>query len=1179
MIRLHSRRYLACSAPLAGWLAATVGLFVATSPMTAAAAPEDTVPRTSTAAAGGTISGVIRHPKTKERIPNAIVVLQCTCLQGLQETTTNAEGLYAFKDLPPGTYTVQVLIGQADESKVATLPRGAKFRADFAVDPAEDNVVVVKVRATPVEQTTSTGRTVSMEEFRDIPIGGTTSRDFTAVVESSATVSRDSAGLSLAGTTGAESKYVVEGANVNNPSFGTVGASIVQEFIEEVDVQEAGYDAEFGGVSGGQVQARLVSGTNKLRGTARFTYTPRLAKPRFVISTDSAVLATETPDYALQGVVQIAGPIIKDKLFWSAGVNLTGLKSSLTQSFRARVDKPGTAVGYEDCPFENGDNDCIAGGNYIETREFAQQKFRTGGIAPEAFVKFDWVVNPRHRLSLSFRLSPSFNRRTFRRAPAGFDPGAFGTSLNSDPLGGASLTANGVVNGQFGWDRANSGTVALDYLGRVFDDKIEIRAGGSFSQFAFQEAWRLDDPDLFNLTATQETDADGANLFTLLDRDGAVDLVAGVDEACNGPDLPPGQTCPVRRWLSGGVGDYSHDVSRRVEGRFTLTHFFNALGAHQVKYGAGIEHVARHLVARYSGSNESDFYDNCADGQTGGGEWCYDSGNDEYVINNGARVDNHRLIFVDTDNPEARTSAGRGRIRHEQGELRAIATPLGAGARVDRYDENLSTQNYHVFLQDKWAILSNLFISGGVRWDMQDMRDALGERAMFIWDNVAPRVGVVYDWTDEGRSRLFASYGWFYQNLPLQLNSRVFGGLVNVLRTYRNSDCEGRVASVGGDTFFRYDQGQPTEWCIDYNSNTTQLTEGAVVPKLKGSYTQQFQIGYEQEVIEDLTLGIRWLHSDQGRAVEDISTDGGTNFIIANPGEPVSAKDIDKLQDECNSLASDFAALPMDDPRRPQAASDSLRCATLVESFSRVGTLFNKPVRNFDAFTFEVKKRLARNWLLLASYTYSRLIGNYDGFVDPTTGAVNLGASSQYDIPDVVRNSYGPLSFNSPHRLKLDGFYSFDLKEAGRLILGTSFRFQSGYPISLRGGHNRYPGAFPVYVVPRGMGGRVEPNYGWNLSATYSYPLRGDIELEVSARILNVTNARSVLRVDEVYTFQNTRAIAGGDLEDLKHAKVQSAANPTEFYNRTILARQGNFGVERSFQTPLAGQFEVRVRF
>src|SRR5690606_1142547 len=177
----------------------------------------------------------------------------------------------------------------------------------------------------------------------------------------------------------------------------------------------------------------------------------------------------------------------------------------------------------------------------------------------------------------------------------------------------------------------------------------------------------------------------------------------------------------------------------------------------------------------------------------------------------------------------------------EQGELRAIATPLGAGIRADEYNERLSTQNYAVFLQDKWAILSNLFITAGVRWEIQDMRDITGDRAILIWDNVAPRVGVVYDWTDEGKSRLFASYGWFYQPLPLQLNSRVFGGLVNMRRTFRNADCLGQQVVIDGMPREKYRDGQPTEWRTDFSSSTGQLTEGAVVPRLRGQYNQQFQ--------------------------------------------------------------------------------------------------------------------------------------------------------------------------------------------------------------------------------------------------------------------------------------------------------------------------------------------------
>jgi hypothetical protein len=1139
------------------------------------------VPSTARAADDGTISGVVTNQKTKEKIKNALVVLQCTCLQGTRETQTNDNGLYAFRDLPPGTYTIQVLVGQADVSKVTTLPRSAKFRANFSIDPANEFRRVVRVKANPVRQDTSVGTTVSMEEFRNIPVGASMSRDFTQVVEASATSMRDSAGISLAGTTGAESKYTVEGANVNNPSFGTVGTSIVQEFIETVEVQESGYEAEYGGAAGGQIQARRVSGTNKVRGVARFTYTPRLARPRFIIATDNAVRATETPDFQMQGVIFASGPIVKDKLFWSAGVVGGGQRTSLVQSFHHRVDLDGSG-GYEDCPFENGTNDCAPGTNYIATEKFAEQRFRQGAITTQLIFGLDWAINPRHRIRATVIGNPTFNRRSFRR-PVNFnlDPSAFGTTLNADPLGGGARVANGVVNDHFGWDRLNSTVANVSYLGRVLDDKLEIDAGLSYAQFTRIEAWRVDNPEWRDLPTTQEFNNDGANLFQLLDRDGRLDLVPGVREACNDSGLP-GMACPTRQWMSGGLGDNSEDRTHRVEGNLAFTHFFNAAGSHQLKYGTQIEHVQRRIINRYSGANSDDFYGTCAGmGLQGGGEWCYDPVSDGYSFPmSGQRVNNNRVMFVNTDNPDQRTTAGYGRIRHEQGELRAIATPLGAGARVAAYDEALGSQNYAIFLQDKWAILSNLFITAGVRWDMQDMRDIMGERAVFMWDNVAPRVGVVYDWTDEGRSRLYASYGWFYQTLPLQLGNRVWGGLVNVLRTYRAQDCRpGDAVTVGGQSNDLVFRGQPTEWCSDFASSTTGLTEGAVVPRLRGQYNQQFQMGYEQEVIEDLTLGVRWLHTDLGRAVEDVSPDGGLNFIIANPGEAVSQADINAQVAECDMLQSSLDGLDMDDPGRPGVARDLQRCLFLADAYDKVGNLWDRPRRNFDAFTFEVKKRFAKNWLLTASYTYSRLIGNYDGFVDPITGAINLGASAQYDIPELVRNSFGPLAFNTPHRVIANGFYSFDLQEAGRLTLGTSFRFQSGFPINFKAAHSRYPGLFPIYVLPRGAGGRVEPNYAWNLQVSYAYPLPGDLEIEVAARLINITNAKAVIRVDEVYSFQNTRPVAGGDLGDLKHTKILSATNPTEFFQRDILRPQGNFGVESSFQTPIAGQFDLMLRF
>ncbi len=1116
--------------------------------------------------------GIVTDKTNKQPIAGALVIAQCTCLSGQVEATTNASGAYIFKDLPPGLFTVQVLIGEANQNRILTLKPGRQ-RLDYELDPANRFIDTIVVES-PIITGAGSRTLLRPEQIGKTGAGGV-DRNYSALVEVAPTVIADAGGLRIGGVSSAESKYTLDNANINTPAFGTLSSTIVQEFIETIEVIEAGYDAEYGGAAGGQVRARRVGGTNNWRGTILLRVAPRIAQPRFISATDESLRVAEIADVNAQGVFQISGPIIKDKLYISLGVSPGGQRNTLIQSFYRRRDKDRSG-GYEACPYENGTNDCAAGGNYIDTVQFAQQKFPTGRFDLQWSGTLDWQINQKHRLRLGGGSSPLTFRRTAFRLPPGAEPSAFGTNPAAQ-IGGSSRVAQGVVNDSFGTNFTHVSGASLDYEGRVARDTIEIDATLYYSRYRGVDAWKLDNPALKDIPLTQRTDTQGINLYKLLDREGATTLVPGVDDACNNSNLP-GLTCPTRTWLSGGIGNYSTYVQDRVGGLLSFTHFVSSkrAGSHQIKYGTEIDGVRFRQTTAYSGSNAPDFYQNCPAGQRGGGEYCYDPATNSYEFHNVNRVDNHRAITVNADNPDNRTTLGYGRVRAEQDDLRAIASPIGAGIRAPAYDATLTTQNYALYLQDRWQILSNLYLHGGVRWEMQDMRDLLGRRNVFIWDNVGPRVSLSYDWTDEGKSRLYAGYGWFFNQLPVLLNSRAFGGLVNVTRTYRNSDC--RTPTTGGQP--RSDKAEnPTEYCGDVNSSTTGLTAGSVVPNLKGMYTQQFQVGYEQEIIEDLTVGVHWLHTDLARTVEDVSPNGGLNFVIANPGESVSAGDLSRQQSKCTALQSQYDSTGEEDPGRASVSRELQHCNFLLDAYDRVGRDFTKPTRNYDAWTLRVNKRFARNWLLTASYTYSRLIGNYDGFVARNTGAINIGASTQYDIPDLVRNSFGPLFDNRPHIAKLDAFYTFDLRKSGRLTVGGSFRFQSGSPVSLYVDHNRYQGQFLTYLLPRGAGGRMEPQYFGNLSISYAYPLRKTLELEFTARLANITNAKAVLRIDEVYSFSQARAIAGGDFQDLQHAKVQSPNAPTAFFRPTIVPRQGNYGVQTVFQQPVQAQFELRLRF
>jgi len=103
-----------------------------TSPVSPSILPEAKV--TYDADVAGTVRGHVRHRTTDAPLGNAIVLLRSSNIPDL-EMTTDDYGRYSFQGLPPGTYTVQVLVGQADVAKVFALPDNTKFRANFSVDP------------------------------------------------------------------------------------------------------------------------------------------------------------------------------------------------------------------------------------------------------------------------------------------------------------------------------------------------------------------------------------------------------------------------------------------------------------------------------------------------------------------------------------------------------------------------------------------------------------------------------------------------------------------------------------------------------------------------------------------------------------------------------------------------------------------------------------------------------------------------------------------------------------------------------------------------------------------------------------------------------------------------------------------------------------------------------------
>ena len=76
------------------------------------------------------------------------------------------------------------------------------------------------------------------------------------------------------------------------------------------------------------------------------------------------------------------------------------------------------------------------------------------------------------------------------------------------------------------------------------------------------------------------------------------------------------------------------------------------------------------------------------------------------------------------------------------------------------------------FIQDSWSVLDKVTLNLGLRYDALTMQGQDGKTRISLKDQLSPRVGLVWDPTQQGRSKLFVNYGRYYEYIPLDIADR-----------------------------------------------------------------------------------------------------------------------------------------------------------------------------------------------------------------------------------------------------------------------------------------------------------------------------------------------------------------------------------------------------------------------
>ncbi|HZI93086.1 MAG TPA: TonB-dependent receptor [Patescibacteria group bacterium] len=519
-----------------------------------------------------------------------------------------------------------------------------------------------------------------------------------------------------------------------------------------------------------------------------------------------------------------------------------------------------------------------------------------------------------------------------------------------------------------------------------------------------------------------------------------------------------------------------------------------------------------------------------------------------------------------------------------------------------------SSSSMRLFWQDRWTPFKTLNVNFGLRYESQEILDSSGRSLAKIDDNIAPRLGVTWDPVGNGKSKLYASAGRYYDSIPMQVVSRAFSPRVTMTRLYRTTGFQdfgqfyndinsGKSRSRGGlcatntnlDDFASFNR--PTCWDFEstdldsYPFNTDKIhgpagitagSSGTLTPEvifdsgsiyaapissnLKGASTDEKLFGFQWEFTQGWQAGVKLIQRDLKNAIEDMSLDFGRNYVIGNPGRDFII-DFDPANQDLAALAP---ALGCTVGRTCRVTNRSLENAGFDG--------FPKATRAFRGYEFTLEKAVSKLFWFNLSYLNSETKGNYRGRYFSEIEERDPNLTEAFDVPALVVNSDGFLPQDRKHQVKLYG----NFRVTPNFNVGSSYRYATGTPISATtdpaGGSTPFFG--PIYLMPRGISGRTPNTQNWDLSLSYDVRDSGKMKMSMFLDLFNLLNEQKPVAVDEQFLAPGLWTTA--NVDPLTGDVFFEHAGRGEPYDGYIDTRFGNSDgtVQRSEWNSWAHSFE-----
>lgn len=419
------------------------------------------------------------------------------------------------------------------------------------------------------------------------------------------------------------------------------------------------------------------------------------------------------------------------------------------------------------------------------------------------------------------------------------------------------------------------------------------------------------------------------------------------------------------------------------------------------------------------------------------------------------------------------------------------------------------------YLQDSWTLFDRLNINIGVRFDHQEgiiPKQGLDREPMvyggvtydprvtealkpITWNTFAPRIGVTYDVTGDGKTVLKAHFGRYY--------------IANILQWF---------VTANPNSFMSWRYRLNDDLTPRGNMYRFSATSGTIIdPNIESPYMDEFNIGIEREIFKDVKLSVRYIRKWDKKLMEDVDK---------------NALDFDAL------MRGDEIMSVWNDNWMPVTAVDPYDNSTVTfyemvdETIAQDLIVTNPPgaEREYDGVEVILDKRFSHNWQMSASYVYAKsrgLIGT--DYNDSWSG------TTYFDTPNDHINTIGNFNLERRHQFKLQALFRgpFGINFGGVYRLLSGRRYQREIR-SLDLGLSLNQGTTTINAEKRGT--RKYPDLSildLRLEKTFKI---GKIRFSIFADIFNLFNintATDLYELSSTSTTINGISVGFGDAEEI----------------------------------------------